>query len=131
MRLTAKDKEMIELAKEIVMKNKDLYERVDWHVSSVLRTKNGVMYVGMNLKSSHSVCAEQVAIGQAFAHGDREFDTIVAVRIDKEGIPDVVPPCGLCRYMFEQLNLQNMYVIVYDKKKLIKVKASELLPYNK
>ena len=129
MRLSTKDKELISLASDIALKNTDLYERIDWHVGSALRTKSGNIYVGMNIKSSHSICAEQVAIGQALAHGEREFDTIVAVRIGKDGVANVVSPCGLCRYVFTQLGLLDMQVIVPDKKKLIKVKVSELLPY--
>ena len=129
MRLTTKDKELISIASDIALKNADLYERIDWHVGSALRTKDGKVYIGMNIKNSHAVCAEQVAIGQALANGEREFDTIVAVRVKNDGTADVVPPCGLCRYIFGQLKLDNMYVILYDKKKLIKVKAKELLPY--
>lgn len=129
MKLSKKDNELIALASDIALKNTDLYERIDWHVGSALRTKSGNIYVGMNIKNSHSICAEQVAIGQALAHGEREFDTIVAVRIDKEGNANVVSPCGLCRYIFSQLELDNMYVIVPDKKKVTKVKSKELLPY--
>ncbi|MFQ6752518.1 MAG: cytidine deaminase [Clostridia bacterium] len=129
MRLGIKDKELISIASEIALKNTDLYERIDWHVGSALRTKSGKIYVGMNIKNSHAVCAEQVAIGQALAHGEREFDTIVAVRVDKEGNANVVSPCGLCRYIFNQLKLDDMNVIVPDGKKLTKVKSKELLPY--
>ncbi|MBR2969744.1 MAG: cytidine deaminase [Clostridia bacterium] len=129
MRLGVKDKELISLASNIALKNTDLYERIDWHVGSALRTKSGKIYIGMNIKNSHSICAEQVAIGQALANGEREFDTIVAVRVDKEGNANVVSPCGLCRYVFSQLEIFDMRVIVPDGKKLIKVKVSELLPY--
>ena len=84
----------------------------------------------MNIKTSHSICAEQVAIGSAFASGEREFDTIVAVRMFNDGNTYVVSPCGLCRYTFDQLDLDMMKVIVPESQnKLTKVKAKELLPY--
>lgn len=129
MKLTKADKELIELATSIVSKNSDLYERKNWHVACALRTKSNKIFTGINIKTSHSICAEQVAIGSAFATGEREIDTIVAVRLSSEEQPYVVSPCGLCRYTFDQLELHDMKVIVCDKKKLIKVKAKELLPF--
>ena len=84
MKLTKQDKELIEIATELVKANCDIYTNLSMHVGCVGKSKSGKIYKGINLKSSHSVCAEQVAIGQAFACGEREFDTIVAVKMDKE-----------------------------------------------
>ena len=64
--------------------NCDIYEKPNQHVACALRGKSDKIYIGINLKSSHSVCAEQVAIGQAYAHGEREFKTIVAVQLDND-----------------------------------------------
>jgi cytidine deaminase len=99
-------------------------------VGSAIRTKAGNIYKGINIKSSHSVCAEQVAIGQALANGEREFDTIVAVKFNKDKKIRAISPCGLCRYILDKLNM-DINVIVEDEKtgKVLKVKASELLPY--
>lgn len=128
MKLTKKDEELIQIATNVVLNNKDIYKQANCHVACALRSKSDKVYVGMNLKSSHSVCAEQSAIGSAYANGEREFKTIVAVQLGNDGVPRVVSPCGLCRYIFNELKL-DMYVIVPDGKKLIKVKAKELLPY--
>ena len=128
MKLTKKDEELIEVATNIVKSNCNIYERPNQHVACALRAKSDKIYVGMNLKSSHSVCSEQVAIGQAFANGEREFKTIVAVQLDNNHNPHIVSPCGLCRYVFDKLNL-NMLVIVPQGKKLTKVKIKDLLPY--
>ena len=128
MKLTKKDEELIEIATKLVKENCDIYPSPNMHVACALRAKSDKIYVGMNLKSSHSVCSEQVAIGQAYACGERDFKTIVAVQLDNETNSHVVSPCGLCRYLFDKLNL-DMYVIVPQGKKLIKVKVRELLPY--
>ena len=128
MTLNKKDKELIEIATKTVVENGNIYSSIDQHVGCALRAKSGKIYVGMNIKTSHSICAEQVAIGQAFANGEREFETIVAVRLNKEGLPRVVAPCGLCRYTFNKLKL-DLNIIIPKDNKHIKVKVKDLLPY--
>ena len=130
MRLNNSDKELISLATEVVKANSDIYSSLTMHVGCVIKAKSGKIYKGVNIKSSHSICAEQVALGQALASGEREFDTIVAVKLENDGTTRVVSPCGVCRYMFDKLEL-DMFVIVEDTKngKALKVKANELLPY--
>ena len=128
MELNKSNNELITLAKQIVEDNKDLYDK-DLIVGCVVKAKSGNIYKGINIKTSHSICSEQVAIGQALANGERELDTIVAAKFNKDGTSRVVSPCGLCRYTFEKLGM-NMNVIVEDESgEVIKVKANELLPY--
>ena len=130
MKLTKQDEELILMAFDVVKSNSDLYEANNLHAGCILKAKSGKIYKGMNIKSSHSICAEQVAIGQAFANGERELDTIVTASLTNEGEPRVVSPCGLCRYTFDKLNL-DINVILYDinTNTVKKVKSSELLPY--
>ena len=130
MKLTKKDLELIVEAEKVLRSNIDLYEDKTLPVACVVKAKSGKLYKGVNIKTSHSVCAEQVALGQAFASGEREMDTIVSVKLDAENKVRVVSPCGLCRYIFNNLNL-DMDVIVEDVYKDVdlKVKAKELLPY--
>lgn len=130
MQLNKDDLELIKIAEETVKANKKLYKKINLVVASAVRCKNGNIYKGINILTSHSICGEQVAIGQAFANGEREFDTIVAVKLNPDGSSRIVSPCGLCRYTFEKLNL-DMNVIVVDEKKnkTIKVHMTELLPY--
>ncbi len=130
MKLNDLDKELISLATEVVKANSDMYSNLAMHVGCVIKAKSGKIYKGVNIKTSHSICAEQVAFGQALACGEREFDTIVAVKMNSDGSTRVVSPCGVCRYMFDKLHI-DMFVIVEDIKngKTLKVKANELLPY--
>ena len=130
MRLTKLDKELIEMATKVAKDNSDRYTDLSMHTGCVVRAGSGTIYRGVNIKTSHSICAEQVAIGQALASGERAFDTIVAVKLNKDGSARVVSPCGVCRYLLDKLEVE-MSVIVEDVKtgKVLKVKASELLPY--
>ena len=131
MKLNSKDKKLIEIASEVVKSNSDLYPPECPHVGAVLLAKSGKIYKGINILTSHSICAEQVAIGQALACGEREFDTIVSVSLDSAGNTEVVSPCGVCRYLFDKLGL-DIYVIVRDTENNmnLKVKPDELLPYK-
>jgi cytidine deaminase len=124
------DKELIEIAGKVALDNSDRYTDKTMHTGCALRTASGKIYKGVNIKTSHSICAEQVAIGQALACGEREFETIVAAKINSDGSTRVISPCGVCRYLFDKLNIE-LNVIVEDVKngKVLKVKASELLPY--
>lgn len=130
MKLNQVDKDLIHMAAEIVRANNDIYSNLEMHVACVLKAKSGKIYKGVNIKTSHSVCAEQVAIGQALACGEREFDTIVAVKLDENGNPRVCSPCGLCRYIFNKFKI-NAKVIVEDSEKneVLKVWSKDLLPF--
>ncbi len=127
MKLTKQDKELIEVARKVAYKNpfKEIM------VGCALLAKNGKIYKGVNLKSSHSICAEQVALGAAFTNGVTDLETLVAVCVDTEGHHQVVSPCGVCRYMFDKYKLYKLNVIVRDVKtgEILKVKARDLLPY--
>ena len=130
MKLNDRDYQLIEQAKQVLENNLDLYEDKNAIVGSVVLAKSGEVYKGINLLTSHSVCAEQVALGQAFACGERDLDTIVAVKLDSFGNAKVTSPCGLCRYIINKLDL-DIHVIVedIDNDRILKVKAKALLPY--
>ena len=130
MKLTKKDMELIELATQVAIENKDLYDTRKSVVASIILGKSGRAYKGLNIKTSHSICAEQVALGYALSCGEREFETIVAVKMSADGEVLVTSPCGLCRYTLEKLNL-NINVILRDVETnaIHKVKVKDLLPY--
>lgn len=130
MKLNNVDFQLIDEAKQVLTENLDLYKDKNTIVGCAVLTKSGKIYKGINLLTSHSVCAEQVALGQAFACGERELDTIVAVKLDSNGDSRVVSPCGLCRYIMNKLEL-DIKVIVEDIENdtILKVRASSLLPY--
>ena len=129
-KLNEQDKELIQLATKVASANADIYPKPSMTVGCVLKAKSGKVYKGVNIYTSHSICAEQVAFGQALANGEREFDTIVAVKMNDDNTSNVITPCGVCRYLFDKFGV-DINVIVNDPKnnKTLKVKAEELLPY--
>ena len=132
MKLNNNDKELINLASDIARKNLQAQPNKSSVIASVVKAKNGKIYKGVNIYTSHSICAEQVAVGQALTCGESELDTIVTVRLESQTNEcNVISPCGVCRYTFDKLNLNDLNVIVSDVKKgtVLKVKAEELLPY--
>ena len=130
MELNDKDLALIEEATKIVKANCDLYTNPGMHVGCAVRASSGKIYKGINIKTSHSICAEQIAVGQALASGERKIESIVSVKMGNDGSTRVVSPCGLCRYTFEKLEL-NCHVILEDVEKgtILKVHSDDLLPY--
>lgn len=130
MTLSKQDRELIDVATEVVKANSDLYKNKEMHVGAAVRASSGKIYKGININTSHSICAEQVAMGQAFACGERDLEAMVAVKMNADGSTRVVSPCGVCRYIFDKFN-DSFDVIVEDIEtgKVLKVDSLELLPY--
>jgi len=123
MQLTNKDRELIDLARDVINKN---YDNANWWhtVGAAVRTKSGKVYIGVNCDSvSHGACAEVIAIGRAITDGEKEFDTIVAVLGGENR--KILPPCGNCRQMMYCYD-NGINVIVDDD---TKVNIMELLKY--
>ena len=96
-------------------------------VGCAIRCRNGHIYTGVNCDGIHGSCAEYITIGQAISHGERDFDTIVAVH--EKHLNGVIPPCGNCRQMLFEY-CPDIKVILNDEQgNLIKVAAKDLLPF--
>lgn len=124
--LTDEDYELIKKARDIIRINYD-QKNYNHTVGSALLGKSGRIYAGINLYSLHGACAEQVAIGSAVAQGEREFETIVAVR-GKEG-EEIIPPCGNCRQILCDY-MPECKVILSIGREEKKIKAKDLLPFS-
>lgn len=123
--LTERDNELIARAQEAIRSN---YDGINFNhtVGSAVRCGNGKIYTGVNVYSLHGACAEQVAIGAAITQGEREFETVVAVR-GREG-EEIIPPCGNCRQMLFDY-MPECEVILMAGGEKGKVMAKELLPF--
>ncbi|MCP4372379.1 MAG: cytidine deaminase [Deltaproteobacteria bacterium] len=129
--LTTQDKQLIDLAKEIIIRR---YEYGRHHIASVLRTKQGKIYTGIHLDLTvrrAAICAEAIALGKAVSEGVNDFDIMVAVRHTRpdEEIQqvDVVSPCGICReLLFEYC--PDLQIIVPNDNAIEKFSILELLP---
>ncbi|MEK6895658.1 MAG: cytidine deaminase [Nanoarchaeota archaeon] len=127
MKLTKKDKELIEKAKEVIKKAKPLKKKDFGEVGSALITSKENIYTGVSTGffCGMASCGEYQAMGAMLSNGEKEIDTIVA--IEDEGI--IMPPCGKCREMIYQCDKKNLntWVIISKSKK---VKLKELLPHR-
>lgn len=123
--LTDKDWELIAQAQRAIRLN---YDGIHYNhtVGAAVRCGNGNVYTGVNVYSLHGACAEQVAIGAAITQGERDFETIVAVR-GKEG-EEILPPCGNCRQMLCDY-MPECEVILMVRGEEKKIRAKELLPF--
>ena len=124
--ITKNDRELIEIALEVLNKNFDdgVYNHT---VGCALLCKSGKIYKGVNCDGIHGSCAEYITMGIAISNGEREFDTIVAVHDKSQNC--VVSPCGNCRQMLFEY-CPDIKVILNDENgELIKVTAKDLLPF--
>jgi len=130
-KLTKEDKELIEKAKEVIVKSRLVDLINTGEVGSALITPQGNIYVGVSMGFFCGIgsCAEYQAIGSMISNGEKEIKTIVAVWYD-EGHKKhvVVPPCGKCREMILQACKKNKKtdVIISLSKK---VRLVDLVPY--
>lgn len=123
--LPDKDIELIELAKRAISLNYD-DKNFNHTVGAAVRCKNGKVYVGVNVYTTHGACAEMIAIGSAITNGEGDFECIVAVR-GKDG-NEILPPCGNCRQMLADY-MPYCDVVISDADNIYKVQARDLLPY--
>jgi cytidine deaminase len=121
---THADVALIEAARDAIRRNYDVLGE-NHTVGSAVRCASGRIYVGVNVWSLHGACAEFVAIGAAITAGEREFDTVVAVR-GPDG-EEILTPCGNCRQMLADY-APHCDVIVPTELGAAKVKARDLLP---
>ena len=124
--LTEQDRLLVRAAQDVIQRNYD-EENSNYTVGAAVRCKSGKVYVGVNVYSLHGACAEQIAIGTAITNGEREFETIVAVR-GRQG-EEILPPCGNCRQILHDY-MPECGVIVSVKGTPKKIAAKDLLPFS-
>lgn len=129
--LQESDYPVIEAARE---KIKALYEEDKHHVGAALKTKSGKIVAAVHMEAyvgRITVCAEAVAIGKAISEGEKEFDTIVAVKHPYSDESNrelkVVSPCGMCRELISDY-AEDCFVIIEVDGETVKTKISELIP---
>lgn len=125
--LSGADKELIRIAGEHA---KERYKEYFISIGGALRTKNGKIYTGINLKygvRNTSACAETMAIYKALDEGETEMDTVVGVKYFPEtDAYEIVNGCGWCRQLF--CYNAPLKIITNDKGKIEIREAEDLLP---
>lgn len=100
-----------------------------YQVGAALLAKSGTVYVGTNIEEptipNLSNCAERVAIQNAMAHGEREFEAIAIVG-GRQTKDDTVTPCGVClQYILDMCD--NIEIITYIEGKLVGNRVKDFL----
>jgi cytidine deaminase len=125
--LSAKDRALVEAATETILR---LYEPDRHHVAAALRTRGGRVFTAVHLDAyvgSCAVCAEAAALASAASAGERDLDTIAAVRWRGVGKPAVVSPCGRCRELL--VDYGDPWVVHAGTSGApVRTRASRLLP---
>jgi len=115
---------VVELAKEARRRAYAPYS--NYFVGAALRTTTGKFFTGVNIENAaypSTICAERTAIFSAVAQGEREFD-LIAVVTANGGFP-----CGGCRQVMAEFNLDMMVVIADEDGKIHQtMTVRELLP---
>jgi cytidine deaminase len=132
LKLTLNDKELIEKAKEIIVKSSAVNLKDTGEVGAALRTSKGNFFQGVSTGFSCGIgsCGEYQAVGTMISNGEKDIQTIVAVWYDEKNKKyEIIPPCGKCREMLNQLSKETRKaeVIISPTKK---VKLKELLPLS-
>ncbi|KAH3818444.1 cytidine deaminase-like [Dreissena polymorpha] len=100
----------------------------NFRVGAAILCADGSIYSGCNVENASyglTVCAERVAVTNAVTHGRRDIQA-VAVSCDIKG--DFKGPCGVCRQVLAEFNLDmDMYLTKPDMT-YRKVTLRELLP---
>ncbi len=116
---------LIEHAKQARMQAYTPYSH--FNVGAAVRTRSGKIFQGCNIENSSygaTICAERVALFQAYAHGEREIEALAIVA----DTPTPCPPCGICRQVIVELagDIDVILVNLRNERRLFR--ASELLP---
>lgn len=119
--------ELIELAIENKKNSYSPYSK--FRVSSILLTKKGNIYKGVNIENaaySVTICAERSALSSAISAGEKEIDTIIIT-----GDSKMTYPCGVCRqFMAEFLDNDSKIVIANSVEDYKIYGLKDILPYN-
>lgn len=124
------DKGTLDLIKKAFNAKNNAYARYSgFRVGAVALTGDGSVFTGCNVENasySLTMCAERVALFKAYSEGKRDIKTIVVVG----EIDDPISPCGACRQVILELAPEAEFLLVNrDMTKVLKFKATELLPY--
>ena len=99
-----------------------------FRVAAAIQTSGGI-FLGCNVENASyglTVCAERVAVFNAIASGERQFERLVIVS------PHGAPPCGACRQVLAEFcqDLPILLVDVDQENHVTRTSLNELLPHR-
>ena len=134
--LSEQDREVLRQAVEAAQR---LYVPGVQEVGAALRTATGQIYSGIHFETASgfaNICGEIAAICCMVSAGHRDLDTIAAVWRSPSGELYLLPPCGRCREVVGDFNLQAWVIVTtlpdhWDAAAIhspAKVRIADLLP---
>jgi cytidine deaminase len=103
-----------------------------FRVGAVVVGQTGEVFTGANVENAaypSSTCAEANAISTAVAHGVRKIKTVAVVCLDAEDIEGGYP-CGRCRQIMSEFDVETILVASADGSVLREHTLDELLPHR-
>ena len=120
-----KNERLIGAAKEAREQAHVVYS--DFPVGAALLTRSGQIFKGCNVENISlrlTLCAEEVAVGNAVVNGDTELVAIAVVAESEEP----VMPCGGCRQLLAEFNPDLEVISATPSGRVETYSLSELLP---
>lgn len=118
--------ELVKAAVEV--KDKAYCPYSNFHVGAAVLTSSNQIFTGVNVENASyglCVCAERVAITNAVSQGHRELKAMAVCCDIKDSFK---APCGACRQVVAEFNLDMDYYMVKPDYTSKKIKFAELLP---
>lgn len=122
--------ELVEAARAAALGSYSPYS--EFRVGAVVIGSDGEIFSGANVENAAypaSSCAEATAINTAVAHGVRKIDTVAVACIDA-GDVDGAYPCGRCRQIMSEFDVDKVIVTAGEGSEVREHTFDELLPYR-
>ncbi|HEX6221401.1 MAG TPA: cytidine deaminase [Acidimicrobiia bacterium] len=128
--MTMDTTELVEAARAAAEGSYSPYSK--FRVGAVVVGSDGEVFTGANVENAAypaSSCAEATAINAAVAHGVRKIDTVAVACIDAEDT-DGAYPCGRCRQIMSEFDVENVIVTAGEGSEVRVHTLDELLPFR-
>ena len=104
----------------------------DFRVGAVVVGAGGEVFTAANVENAAypaTQCAEANAIAAAVSHGVRDIDTVAVACIDAADV-DGAYPCGRCRQIMSEFDVDTIYVGARAGSEIREHTLDELLPHR-
>jgi len=122
--------DLVEAARAAALGSYSPYSK--FRVGAVVVDADGEVFTGANVENAAypaSSCAEATAINAAAAHGVRKIGTVAVACIDATDT-DGAYPCGKCRQIMSEFDVDNVIVTAAEGSEVREHTLDELLPYR-
>lgn len=123
-------RELVEAARAAALGSYSPYS--GFRVGAVVVGVDGEVFTGANVENAaypSGTCAEATAVNSAVSHGVRKIDIVAVACIDADGT-DAAYPCGRCRQIMSEFDVDRVVVSAGEGSEVREHTLDELLPYR-